>query len=196
MSNRELDELPFGVIRLSNEGVILAYNKAESAISSNKAKDVIGKRFFDEVAPCAKVSAFYVEFLRLTSQSVNGRKELSFMFRFETGALAVKITLLYDARKECTLVLVKPIVRENLVEGRAWMPNSAIVETALPIQNSELFREPDSRLSTDKAQIGLSLNQSFRTESGQPHPRLQNESYSPGGDIRLLIDYVLSIIHY
>jgi photoactive yellow protein len=48
----ELDALSFGVVRLNREGVVVAYNSAERAVSGLRAVHVLGHRFFEAVAPC------------------------------------------------------------------------------------------------------------------------------------------------
>ncbi len=58
MSSREIDELAFGAIQLDAAGKILAFNQAESNITGRRKDAVIGRNFFDEVAPCCNKPAF------------------------------------------------------------------------------------------------------------------------------------------
>ena len=58
MDEQALDALPFGAIRLADDGTIERYNAVEASISGRRAKDVIGKNFFTEVAPCTNVQEF------------------------------------------------------------------------------------------------------------------------------------------
>ncbi len=46
------DTLPFGVIALASDGVVVAYNAAEAALSGLTPSRVIGRNFFSAVAPC------------------------------------------------------------------------------------------------------------------------------------------------
>jgi photoactive yellow protein len=55
---RRLDELPWGVIQLSHEGVVLQYNRYEEGLAGRRAAEVIGRNFFTEVAPCTDVQEF------------------------------------------------------------------------------------------------------------------------------------------
>ena len=48
----ELDTLPFGVIAMSLDGTVEAYNVAESKLAGLTPERVIGKNFFSNVAPC------------------------------------------------------------------------------------------------------------------------------------------------
>ncbi|MGI4861702.1 MAG: phosphonate transporter [Janthinobacterium lividum] len=47
-----LDALPFGVIGLMPDSTVRRYNLAESKTAGLGAARVIGRRFFEEIAPC------------------------------------------------------------------------------------------------------------------------------------------------
>lgn len=52
MSEKQLDDMAFGAIKLDGNGTILQYNAAEGDITVRDPKQVIGKNFFRDVAPC------------------------------------------------------------------------------------------------------------------------------------------------
>lgn len=52
-----LEELPLGVIVLDRDGRVVLYNKAEAELAQRQRQDVVGRDFFEEVAPCMRVSA-------------------------------------------------------------------------------------------------------------------------------------------
>jgi photoactive yellow protein len=54
----QLDKLAFGAVQLDATGKILAYNSAEGDITGRNPKDVIGKNFFKEIAPCTRTPKF------------------------------------------------------------------------------------------------------------------------------------------
>lgn len=54
----EIDDLAFGAIQLDRDGTILAYNQTESDITGRQPANVIGRSFFDEVAPCCNRPSF------------------------------------------------------------------------------------------------------------------------------------------
>lgn len=58
LSAREIDQLAFGAIQLDGKGTILKYNATESSITGREGKDVIGKNFFRDVAPCTNSPQF------------------------------------------------------------------------------------------------------------------------------------------
>jgi photoactive yellow protein len=58
MDAKDIDKLAFGAVQLDATGKILAYNSAEGDITGRSPKDVIGKNFFKDVAPCTATPAF------------------------------------------------------------------------------------------------------------------------------------------
>jgi len=79
LGRRRLDELPFGAILLDPRGNIIHYNSTESAISGRSADDVIGKNFFDDIAPCTNVPEFRRKFDEgVRSRSFNTLFEMVF----------------------------------------------------------------------------------------------------------------------
>ncbi|MEO1270927.1 MAG: PAS domain-containing protein, partial [Myxococcota bacterium] len=49
-----LDRLPIGAIVLDDQAIIQRFNRYEEQLSGRKRKDVIGKSFFSDVAPCTE----------------------------------------------------------------------------------------------------------------------------------------------
>lgn len=47
-----LDQLPFGVVAMTPDGRVTHYNLYESQLAGLSPQRVIGKQFFEEVAPC------------------------------------------------------------------------------------------------------------------------------------------------
>lgn len=105
LGERELDELPFGMIELDATGRIKKFNKTEGRLARIDPARQVGKSFFDEVAPCTKVKEFYGRFL----EGVR-KKELyetfGFTFAFAHGRREVAITLFYAKKTDSFWVLV------------------------------------------------------------------------------------------
>jgi len=84
--------LPFGAVLLDRNGKIAKYNKAESVIASRNPEDVVGKSFFDEVAPCAKGKRFHGEFLKF-HQTGQINVMFDYKFAYKGADVGVKIHL-------------------------------------------------------------------------------------------------------
>ncbi|RKH13855.1 PAS domain-containing protein [Corallococcus sp. CA053C] len=105
LSELELDGLPLGMIQLDSQGKILKFNRTEASLARIKAKDQIGKSFFNEVAPCTRVREFYGRF----QEGVRAKslyQTFGFIFRFAHGARHVAITLFYSDKTDSVWVLV------------------------------------------------------------------------------------------
>lgn len=112
MTREQLDELPYGAIRLDNEDRIVDYNKAESVLAHRSRDDVVGRNFFLEVAPCTNVAelAGWLHSAREAGETRQIRVE--FVFEFTFGRAAVDIALLHDARRQSSHILVRSTAQE------------------------------------------------------------------------------------
>ena len=48
-----IEGLPFGAILIDRDGIVLRYNNAQGLIWDRNSIDMLGKNFFEEVAPAA-----------------------------------------------------------------------------------------------------------------------------------------------
>ena len=72
--------LPFGAILLNQQGDVLRFNRAESFISGREPGDVVGKNFFNDIAPCTKGQVFYNHFFRAVA---DGQVNTMFDYHFD-----------------------------------------------------------------------------------------------------------------
>jgi photoactive yellow protein len=107
-----LDALPFGVIRLSGDGVVTAYSREESVLSGLSPASVIGKNFFRQIAPCTAVKEFQGTLEALRARGTNGSAKLRFVFKYARGAKLVEVVLAYHAATDSSTLLVKAVLSE------------------------------------------------------------------------------------
>jgi photoactive yellow protein len=62
LSDAEINGLAFGAIELDRTGKILRYNAMEGQITGRDPKDMVGKSFFTDVAPCTNTPDFKGKF--------------------------------------------------------------------------------------------------------------------------------------
>lgn len=72
--------LPFGAIMVDQKGDVLRFNHIESGISGRDAADVVGKNFFNDLAPCAKGQSFYNHFFKAVA---DGQVNTMFDYQFD-----------------------------------------------------------------------------------------------------------------
>lgn len=102
----DLDRLPFGLIRLSGDGTILSYNKAESDNAGRTAESVVGRNFFTQVAPCTDVQGFHGRLDRMRANGEHGRERFSFAFRLPWATVNVDLALTYDPLTDTAVIIV------------------------------------------------------------------------------------------
>ena len=106
MSERELNELPFGAIRLDENGTVLSYNTAESKLTGRDPQRVIGRNFFTQVAPCTNVQAFAGRFREGVAKG-DLHAIFPYRFDFEMAPRDVSITLFYSQETKTAWVFVR-----------------------------------------------------------------------------------------
>lgn len=84
--------LPFGAVLLSRNAQIIKYNKAEGLIAGRDPSEMIGKNFFNDVAPCAKGKRFHSEFLKF-HKTGNVNTIFDYEFAYKGANVRVRIHL-------------------------------------------------------------------------------------------------------
>ena len=117
LSPEELDSLPYGLITLDAKGRILHYNDTESRMVGLPKERVLGREFFGDVAPCARVREFQGRFEELVRDPYRIRVQtFDFVFRFPNGEQQVTIVLTpAKARGQYNMALLR---RGGLTNGR------------------------------------------------------------------------------
>lgn len=57
-----LNDAPFGIVRLADDGHVQFYNRYESDLSGVSPADAVGRNFFTELAPCSNNHLFQGRF--------------------------------------------------------------------------------------------------------------------------------------
>jgi len=90
LSAEKLNDLAFGAVQLDGSGKILAYNDAEGEITGRNPKDMLGKNFFTEVAPCTNVKGFHDKFAEGVKNG-NLNTTIAWTFNYNMTPLKVQI---------------------------------------------------------------------------------------------------------
>ena len=90
LSSGEIDSLAFGAVELDPDGKVLQYNAAEGEITGRDPKAMIGKNFFNEVAPCTKSPEFFGRFKEgVESGALNAMFEYTFDYNMQPTKVKV-----------------------------------------------------------------------------------------------------------
>ena len=105
-TDEELDQLDYGVVASnSDDHICTRYNKYEADLAGLIKKDVIGKNFFEDVAPCTNNFLVYNRFV--VEKEIND--ELDYVFTYKLSPTKIKLKLLKSNKfsNEYLLVLKK-----------------------------------------------------------------------------------------
>lgn len=106
MNVQQLDSLPFGAIRLDEQGTILSYNMAEARLTGRDPKKVVGRNFFTEIAPCTNVQSFAGRFREGVAKG-DLHAVFPYRFDFEMAPRDVTVTLFYSNQTRSAWVFVR-----------------------------------------------------------------------------------------
>lgn len=106
LSPEQLDDLPLGVVELDPSCTVTRYNRTEARASGLMVGDVIGRHFFDQIAPCTSVQEFRGRAEEMMRSSHALREELDFVFHFKTGSRYAHIVFVWDPGSQRLTILV------------------------------------------------------------------------------------------
>ena len=89
---QRVEKLAFGAVLLDRNGKVVKYNQAQGLIAGKDPSEVVGKDFFNEIAPCAKGKRFHGEFLKF-HQTGQVNVMFDYKFAYKGADVAVKIHL-------------------------------------------------------------------------------------------------------
>lgn len=61
-SEETLDQAPFGIVKMDDEGIVQFYNQYESELADVDPEDAEGRNFFTQLAPCSGNRLFHGRF--------------------------------------------------------------------------------------------------------------------------------------
>lgn len=103
MSAQAFDELAFGVVRMRDDGEVVAYNTWESSMSGLSRDRVLGRIFFSDVAPCTNNYLVAKRFMREPELDAT----LDYIFTLRLKPVAVKLRLLRSVTAAHMYLLVQ-----------------------------------------------------------------------------------------
>jgi photoactive yellow protein len=106
LSDEEIDNLMYGAVELDAEGKILRYNIAESELTGRRPEDVIGRNFFNDVAPCTRSDEFSGRFFNgVKTGEFNAVFE--YVFDHEMTPTKVRILMIKSVARDSYWLLIK-----------------------------------------------------------------------------------------
>ncbi len=106
LATHELDQLDFGCVKVSDSGVVIAYNKWESEFAGVPQETAIGTNFFRELAPCTNNRLIFGRFKDGVSAN-NLNAIVSFAFTYKMKPTLVNVHLFREPASATNWVLVE-----------------------------------------------------------------------------------------
>lgn len=103
LSEDQLDDLPYGVISMTSDCVVAAYNKAEAQSAGLNPARVIGRHFFTTVAPCTNNFMIAQRFEHEEALDVT----IDYVFTLRMAPTPVELRLLKQPAAERMFLIVK-----------------------------------------------------------------------------------------
>lgn len=106
ISDAEVNNLMYGAVELDAEGTILRYNQAEAELTGRRPEEVIGRNFFNDVAPCTRSNEFSGRFFEgVKTGEFNAAFE--YMFDHEMEPTRVRIIMIKSVARDSYWLLIK-----------------------------------------------------------------------------------------
>lgn len=102
-SENEIDTLKFGVVRMKADATVTLYNAFESNLSGLDKKNVLGRNYFEQVAPCTNNYMVAQRFLDIPEMDA----VIPYVFSFRMKPTSVRLRLLRSASAKSMYLLVE-----------------------------------------------------------------------------------------
>ncbi|MGA9276889.1 PAS domain-containing protein [Ilumatobacter sp.] len=96
------DDLSFGLVVMDRSGLVIHYNRAESALSGLDRERVVGRNFFEEVGPCT--NNFLVAQRFADSEDLD--ETIDYVFTFRMAPTPVRLRMLARAGSDRQYLVV------------------------------------------------------------------------------------------
>ncbi len=87
-----LDNAPFGIVQVDDEGIVQFYNQYESNLADVAPEDALGKNFFTQLAPCSGNRLFHGRFKKgVKKNSLDDRFTYTFTYKMSPTLVDVRM---------------------------------------------------------------------------------------------------------
>lgn len=87
-----LDDAPFGIVQVDDEGIVQFYNQYESNLADVDPEDALGKNFFTQLAPCSGNRLFHGRFKKgVKKDALDERFTYTFTYKMSPTLVDVRM---------------------------------------------------------------------------------------------------------
>lgn len=168
---KDINVLPFGMVKMDLTGKILEYNMAEAELTGTDPAWALGKNFFDDVATCTNTPEFYGKFVEGVK---NGFLNAVFNYSFTHCEIPIRVrvhmvTMPDSQGKKIVVMMVTRVNPVRITEAfqvsaRALDVDSASTEAEASHDDAAAKGIANALMSAANQQTGLpAATQPFST---------------------------------
>lgn len=94
-SEDTLDEAPFGIVKVDDDGVVQFYNRYESELAGVAPEDAVGRNFFTQLAPCSSNRLFHGRFKKGVRKGTLDER-FTYTFTYKMSPTLVQVRMYTD----------------------------------------------------------------------------------------------------
>jgi photoactive yellow protein len=106
LSEKALDNAPFGIVRVDDEGIVQFYNQYESQLAGVAPEDAVGRNFFTELAPCSSNRLFHGRFKKGMRKGALDER-FSYTFTYKMSPTLVQVRMYRDEQNHNWIMIRK-----------------------------------------------------------------------------------------
>ena len=105
-SEDTLNEAPFGIVKVDDDGIVQFYNRYESELAGVAPEDALGRNFFTQLAPCSSNRLFHGRFKKgVRRGSLDER--FTYTFTYKMSPTLVQVRLYRDQESQNWVMIRK-----------------------------------------------------------------------------------------
>ena len=106
LSEEALDDAPFGIVQVDDDGVVQFYNQYEARLAEVDPEDAVGRNFFTQLAPCSSNRLFHGRFKKGMRKGMLDER-FSYTFTYKMSPTLVQVRMYRDQQNQNWLMIRK-----------------------------------------------------------------------------------------
>jgi photoactive yellow protein len=96
-SDDTLNNAPFGIVQVDDDGIVQFYNRYESRLAGVDPEDALGRNFFTQLAPCSSNRLFHGRFKKGIRQGTLDER-FTYTFTYKMSPTLVQVRMYKDQK--------------------------------------------------------------------------------------------------
>jgi photoactive yellow protein len=106
LSEEALDDAPFGIVQVDDDGVVQFYNQYESRLAEVDPEEAVGRNFFTQLAPCSSNRLFHGRFKKGMRKGMLDER-FSYTFTYKMSPTLVQVRMYRDQQNQNWILIRK-----------------------------------------------------------------------------------------